>query len=319
MTGKTRVLVLGAGAVGSFYGAILKRGGAEVSVISRSDYETVVEHGLNIASPLGDLSFRPDAVYRDSAAFAASGAEAPDFLVVTLKLVEGVDRVALMRPLVGPETTLVLIENGIDIEPEIARAFPDNVLISGLAFVAVSRMAPGRMEHKAYGWLVLGDYPQGAGQQSHAFAEMLEAGGVKGDVRDDVIRERWKKCVWNTAFNPASVLAGGADTSVLLETPGGEELIRSVMGEVLQVAEAEGYLLNPAIPDKLLETTRNMPAYHNSMALDFINGRAMEVEPILGNVVRLGDRHGLAIPRLRTVYSLLQLRLANALVPDQAG
>lgn len=316
MSDRARILILGTGAVGSFYGAILKRAGAEVSVICRSDYEAVAEAGFQIASPLGDLSFRPDAVYRDSADFAAS-APAPDFLVVTLKLVAGVDRVALMHPLVGPETTVVLIENGIDIEPEIAGAFPENPLISGLAFVAVSRMAPGRIEHKAYGWLVLGDYPGGAGEQTHAFAALLEAGGVKGEVREDVIRERWKKSVWNTAFNPASVLAGGADTKVLLETPGGEDLIRSLMAEVLQVAGAEGYALNPGIPDKLVKTTREMPAYHNSMALDFLHGRAMEVEPILGNVVRLADRHDLAIPRLRTVYSLLQLRLANGLGPNR--
>lgn len=310
MSEQPRVLILGPGAVGSFYGAILNRAGAEVSVVCRSDYDVVAGQGFQLQSPLGDLSYRPRAVYRDAADARSQDFEAPDYLLVTLKLVAGVDRVALMRPFVGAKTTLVLVENGIDIEPEIAEAFPDNTLVSSLAFVAVSRLAPGRIEHKAYGRLVLGNYPQGIGEAARGFASMLEAGGVRGDLTENIRRERWKKAVWNTAFNPASVLAGGADTGILLDGPGGERLIRSLMQEVLEVAEADGEVLEPDTPDKMIHQTRKMPPYKNSMALDYLNGRPMEVEPILGNVIRLADRYGLAVPRLRTVYGLLSLRMA---------
>ena len=284
MTDSPDVLVVGAGAIGAFYGAILHRGGARVSVVCRSDVDTVRESGLTISSPLGDLSFRPHAVY----ASADECTDPPDYLVVALKVVDGIDRVSAIRPAVGPKTTLVLIENGIDIEPEIAQAFPDNGLISGLAFTAATRVAPGRVEHKAYGHLVLGDYPQGAGAQAQRFGALLDAGGVQGQVSEDVVRERWLKCVWNTAFNPVSVLAGGAGTRTMLDAPGGEAFLATLMGEVCAVAAAEGYPMPSALIPTSMEKTREMPNYKTSMAVDWLNGRPMEVEAILGNAVRIG-------------------------------
>jgi len=307
MAEQVKALVLGAGAIGSFYGAILHRAGVAVSVVLRSEYDAVKADGFRISSPLGDLSFRPAAVYRSTEEVR----ESPDYLIVALKVVEGIDRVASMRPAVGPNTTIVLIENGIDIEPEIVEAFPNNAVVSALAFVAVSRVGPGVVEHKAYGQLMLGDFPKGASPATHRFAELLEAGGVRGVVSENVVTERWRKAVWNTPFNPTSVLAGGADTKIMLGSPTSEALIRAMMEEVCAVAAAAGH----ALPDDVIESnivnTKKMPAYHNSMALDFLNGRPMEVEPILGNVVRAAEKHGVAVPHLSTAYALMRMLIAN--------
>ena len=305
------VLVVGAGAVGGFYGAILHRAGAAVSVVSRSDYERIVSDGIRVDSTLGDLSYRPAAVYRQ----ADDCPQPPDYLLLTVKVVDGLDRAALIRGAVGPGTTIVMIENGIDIEPEIAVAFPSNPLISALAFVAVTRIAPAHLEHKAYGHLVLGDYPLGAGEGVQQFAAMLDKGGVSGKVRDNVVRERWRKCVWNVAFNPTSVLAGGADTQTMLNAPGSEAFIRSLMEEVCLVAAAEGQALDLSLIDGILEQTRQMPAYKNSMAEDFLHHRPMEVEAILGNVVRLARKHDVAVPHLSSIYTLIGMLLANREAP----
>ncbi|HEX5515905.1 MAG TPA: 2-dehydropantoate 2-reductase [Gammaproteobacteria bacterium] len=307
MSSPVNVLVIGAGAIGGFYGAILSRAGARVSVLARSDAAVLKERGYKIQSPLGDLSYRPAEVY----ASAEEITTPPDYLIVALKVVEGVDRVGIIRPAVGPNTAIVLIQNGIGIEQEVAEAFPNNPLISCLAFIAVSRIAPGELDHKAYGALTFGDYPKGAGKQAQRFAELLQAGGVESRLSEDVVAERWRKCVWNTPFNPASVLAGGADTQTLLTTAGGEELIRGFMEEVCATAAADGYPLPDGIIDGNIRSTLKMPAYHNSMALDFLNGREMEIEPILGNVVRIAERHGVPVPRLATMYALLQLLVAN--------
>lgn len=307
MASPTNVLIIGAGAIGGFYGAILNRAGARVSVVARSDVEVLRERGYTIKSPLGDLSFRPAEVH----ASAEGVTTPPDYLIVALKVVEGVDRVGIIRPAVGPNTTIVLIQNGIGIEKEVADAFPNNPLISCLAFVAVSRVAPGELDHKAYGALTFGDYPQGAGEQAKQFSELLQAGGVDGNLSDNVVGERWRKAVWNTPFNPASVLAGGADTQTLLTAPGGQELIESLMHEVCAVAAADGHPLPEGIVEGNIRSTLKMPAYHNSMALDFLNGRPMEIEPILGNVVRTAERLGVPVPRLATVYALMRLLVAN--------
>lgn len=309
---KPSVLIVGAGAVGGFYGAILHRAGAAVSVVSRSDFDVVSRDGIRVDSTLGDLSYRPVAVYRS----ADDCAQPPDYLVLTAKVVDGLDRAALIRGAVGPQTIIVLIENGVDIEAEIAKAFPANPLISAVAFIAVTRIAPAHLNHQAYGYLVLGDYPSGASEGTQAFAALLDKGGLEGNkVRDNVVRERWRKSLWNTAFNPTSVLAGGADTAVLLDTPGGEALIRSLMEEVCRVAEAEGQPLDQDKIEGILAQTRKMPPYKNSMAEDYLHGRPMEVEAILGNVVRLADKHGLAVPHLQSVYTLIRLLQANPDAP----
>lgn len=307
MTAAESVLIVGAGAIGGFYGAILHRAGAEVSLVARSDAELLRQKGYKIQSRLGDLSYQPSHVYTSTEEVGTP----PDYLVVALKLIDNVDRVGIIKPVVGPNTTIVLIQNGIDIEPEVAEAFPDNPLLSCLAFIGVSRIAPAELEHKAYGMLAFGNYPQGVGPEAQRFAELLKAGGVNTQLSENVVADRWRKCVWNTTFNPASVLAGGADTQTLLTTPGGERMLRELMAEVCATAAAAGYPLEDGIIDANISGTLNMPAYHNSMALDYLHGRDMEIEATLGNVVRIAERLGLEVPKLATMYDLLRLLIAN--------
>lgn len=300
-----RVLVVGAGAIGSFYGAALQAGGADVSVVCRSEYETVRQHGYEIASKrFGDRVFRPSQTLRSIADYLGG---APDFLVLCVKVTEGIDRVALIRDAVGPDTAIVLIENGIEIEEEIARAFPRNVLISALAFVQVSRTAPGKVRHHALGDLSFGDFPSGLSGRSTQFAKLLEGGGIKCALTDDVVTARWQKCVWNAVFNPASVLGGVLDTDDMLGMPDGASFAERAMREVCAIAAAAGHPLSPNLPGQYIEGTRKTPPYKTSMALDAENGRAMETEVILGNAVRAGRREKVAIPILETLYALLKM------------
>ncbi|MDO6824222.1 ketopantoate reductase family protein [Marinobacter sp. 1_MG-2023] len=300
------ILIVGAGAIGSFYGAILKKAGCSVSTVLRSDYKAVSAQGVRITSPLGDLSYEPDHIYRDG----DLPEESPDFLILCVKVLPGVDRVALVAPWMGAKTRLVLIENGLDIEKELADAYPDRPLISCLAFIAVSRTESGVVEHTAYGKLVMGCYPQGTDESSRILSQLFIAGGIKVDLTERVVAERWRKCLWNTPFNPLSVIANGADTQTILDTEGGEELIRAMMHEVVAVAAAEGYPMDEALIDKNINSTRKMPAYTNSMALDYLNGRPIEREAVLGNVVALARDHGIAVPHLNTVLVTLKMRAA---------
>src|SRR4030095_2433456 len=140
------VLIVGAGAVGALFGSALARQGARVSVVCRSDYDAVSRNGYDIRSPVfGDHCFRPEHVYRE----VADCGEPPDYVVLTSKVLDNVDRAALIRPAVGPRTVLGLIQNGVDIEAPIAAAFPDNELLSSLAFVAVGRGGPGHVNHQS--------------------------------------------------------------------------------------------------------------------------------------------------------------------------
>ena len=305
MADMPHVLVVGAGAIGSFYGAIAKRAGCAVSVVLRSEYDVVRERGFAISSPLGDLSYRPDHVYRDGDTPVAT----PDYVICCVKVLPGIDRAALLAPWVGPDTGIVLIENGIDIEPAVAEAFPDNPLISCLAFIAVSRTdEPAVIEHKAFGRLTMGAWPAGVTDDCRALEALFTDGGINVKLADQVVGERWAKSLWNTPFNPLSVLADGADTVTMLDTPGGEALAREMMAEVKAVAAADGHPLPDDAIDKNIAGTRKMPAYRNSMALDYLHGRPMEVQAILGNVVALAERYGVAVPRLSTMATILAMR-----------
>ena len=297
-------LVVGAGAIGSFYGALLKRAGCAVSVVLRSDYQAVVRGGITIDSTLGDLSWQPDHVYQPG----DTPINTPDYVLLCVKVLPGVDRAELVRPWMGDNTVLVLIENGLDIERELAEAYPGNPLVSCLAFIAVSRTAPGTVSHQAYGQLVMGNFPHGVDVHCERMAGLFRDGGIKVEESETIVGERWRKCVWNAAFNPLSVLANGADTLTMLDAEGGEALIRNLMAEVMAVARADGYPLPEALIDKNIPGTRAMGAYKNSMALDYLNGRPIELDAILGNVVDIAQRHGVPVPHLETILVALRMR-----------
>ncbi|PHR68432.1 2-dehydropantoate 2-reductase [Alcanivorax sp.] len=303
---KPDILVIGAGAIGSFYGAILKRAGCTVSVVLRSDYDAVKADGFRFTSPLGELSWTPDQVYQPG----DTPGRLPDYVLLCVKVLPGVDRAELVRPWMGAQTGLVLIENGLDIERELADAFPRNPLVSCLAFIAVSRTGPGTVNHQAYGQLVMGNFPTGFDHHCAQLAGLFREGGIDINETDAVVGERWRKCVWNTPFNPLSVLANGADTLAMLDAPGGEGLIRTLMEEVIAVAQADGYPMPDGIIEKNLSGTRAMGAYKNSMALDYLNDRPIELDAILGNVVAIADRLNVPVPHLRTVLVALRMRQA---------
>jgi 2-dehydropantoate 2-reductase len=295
------VLIVGAGAVGALFGSALARQGARVSVVCRSDYDAVSRDGYDIhSSVFGDHRFRPAHVYRN----VADCREPPDYLLLTSKVLENVDRAALIRPAVGPRTVIVLIQNGVDIEPPIAAAFPDNELLSSLAFVAVGRGAPGQVNHLSLGSLIMGRYPAGVTPAAQALAAAFEAGKVPCKLTENVIGARWQKAVWNAVFNPISILGGVLDTNAMLRTDAEVAFARSAMQEVCDVAQAAGHPQSPNLIEQMLATTRAMPAYKSSMALDYENRRPMEIEAILGNTVRAARKLGVATPNLDAIYAL---------------
>ena len=152
-----RILVVGTGAIGALYGALLHKAGARVALVARSDAPAIRERGVRLTSPLGELSFRPAAVFSRPDEAAAGGWSEPDYVLLCVKVLDTLDRALLIRPVVGPRTVIALLQNGLGIEAPIAAAYPTHPLVSLLAFVGVNRMAPGVIEHKAYGQLTLGD------------------------------------------------------------------------------------------------------------------------------------------------------------------
>lgn len=294
-------LVVGAGAVGCLYGCMLAQAGADVSLVCRSDYAAVKANGVRLDSVWGDFDFRPRQVVRNAAEYGAK----PDLVLVALKVLPEIDAAALVRDAVGPETALLVIQNGVEIEPPLARAFPDNELISGLAFVCSSRTAPGCVHHLDYGRLTLGSYPSGVSPLVQLVQELLRSVGVPCETNADIVAARWHKLMWNAAFNTLAVLGGGLDTGQILADPAAANLARQLMSEVEDIARAAGSPMPAGAIDKYMADTLNMKPYKPSMLLDHEAGRPMEVEAILGNAVRAAQRCNVPAPRLECLYAIL--------------
>lgn len=298
-----KVLVIGAGAVGAFYGSLLAQAGAEVSVICRSDYDQVKQHDFIINSQaLGRWNFTPAHVLRNVADFKGT----PDYILLCTKVIPALDRVALIRPAVGRNTAIVFIQNGVEIEQEILDAFPCNEVISGLAFICCNRVSPGEILHLAYGRLALGNVPSGISSKTEQLCDLFNKSGIDCGASDNIISGRWQKCVWNAPFNPLSVLSGGLLTLDILQTQ--EPFVRSIMQEVCDIAAASGHPMPDDIININIEHTYAMPPYKTSMLLDYESGLPMETEAILGNALRAAQRLGIAAPNLESVYALMKLR-----------
>jgi 2-dehydropantoate 2-reductase len=298
-----KVLIVGAGAIGGFYGALLAKAGAEVSVVCRSDYEQVKQHGFIIDSrTLGTWTFAPSQVLNNAADFKG----AADYILLCTKVIPSADRVALIRPAVSADTAVVFIQNGVEIEQEMLMAFPDNEVISGLAYICCNRVKPGEILHLAYGRLALGNLPGAVSHKTTQLCELFRQSGIDCAASENIVTERWKKCVWNAPFNPLSVLSGGLPTLAILQSQ--EAFVRSIMQEVCNIAAACGHRLPSHIVNANIENTYAMPPYKTSMLLDYENGHPMETEAILGNAVRAAKRAGVASPHLDSVYALMKLR-----------
>jgi len=298
-----RILVVGTGAIGGFYGGKLAQAGARVATLCRSDYEMVKSKGIRVTSSLGDFHFTPEKVIRDLKEYGSP----PDYVLVALKVLPEISTAEIIKEVVGQDTAIVLLQNGVEIEEDLVKAFPNNEIISGLAFICVTRTDPGHIDHVDFGRLVIGRFSTGKSAKTEELAKLFTDSGLSCTVSEDVVTDRWRKLVWNAPFNPISVLAGGADTKTMVENPESLELARQVMEEVCRIAEAVGHPLPAGVVKENIEGTRRMSPYKSSMLVDFEAGRPMEVEAILGNGIRAAKRHNLAVPHMESLYGLLKL------------
>ena len=296
-----KVLIIGTGAVGSVYGAKLSQAGAKVSVLCRSDYETVNKNGIQVQSILGDHYFRPEHTLKAGQTYPQKA----DLVLVTTKVLPEINIPHLIAPYIHPQTTILLLQNGIFIEPPIQAAFPNNEILSGLSFICATRTAYGQVQHIDYGRLAIGKYPNGSSTIATALAELFDAVQIPTKRSDTIQKERWKKLVWNAPFNPLSVISGGMDTQSLLKEPQYRKQIHTIMTEVCACAAADNHPLHESIIEKNIQDTEKMTPYKTSMLIDFESGRPLETEAIIGNVVRFAESQNVQVPEIKAMYKKL--------------
>lgn len=306
----TRILLFGTGSVGTVYAYLLKRGGAEVTAVCRSNYEAAKANGFTINSTkFGDIHFKPKVVKQPADATGTW-----DFIVVCAKSMPGSkpSQPEIIKPAVGPDTAIVVIQNGIAIEEEYAELFPQNPILSCVTYLPVTQTSPGVIVHKEVERLQIGTYPSGepAGQEKlNDFVAVMKAGGGNIEVYDDIQEERWSKLVVNAAWNPVTALSRSRDAYFLKSSPEAVDMIYNIMLEVAKIAQAAGYEnVNEDLVNHQLDRARvrDTPGVEPSMMADAMHGRAMEVEAIVGNTIKIARRHSVQTPLLTAIYVLMK-------------
>jgi 2-dehydropantoate 2-reductase len=303
-----RYAVVGSGAVGCFYGIRLAHAGADVQFLIRSGAQDVRTHGLDLTSPEGDIHLDHVRVAADWAAL-----EPCDVLVVAVKATANADVLSHLADhadrLLGPGSGILLVQNGIGVEPGYAAAAPGREVLGGLAFLCAQRTGTRSVAHLDFGALTIaahapGDAAGGITPLMRAIADDLGVARTPTTLDEDLVRARWRKLLWNIGFNPLSVILD-ATTDQLMADPDAVTLIRTLMGEVLAAAAAEGRTFPADLVEDLLLSTATMAPYATSMKLDADAGRPMEVEALLAEPLRRAARAGAAMPSVAVLHRQL--------------
>ena len=314
-----KIAVVGCGAVGSYYGAKLGHSGQDMHFLLRSDYDVVRREGVLIRCSEGDFRYQPKCA-RTPEEIGTS-----DLVLIGLKTTVNDQFQKLLKPLVGPATAILTLQNGLGNETQLAALFGREKVLGGLCFVCLNRVGPGIIQHVAHGAILMGEYGRGPESRTHEIARAFRDSGIPCKVTASLESAHWEKLVWNVPFNGLGVAgAAGYDAVVKGVFPAGaklrpcmtsdklldrgrwEQLVRELMMEVITTANALKLGLAVETAEKQIERTRDMGAYKASTLLDFENGQRLELESLFFEPLRQARRAGVPTPRLAAMCELLK-------------
>jgi len=265
----------------------------------------VKQHGLQVDSCDGSFHLDDVNVYHQTEDMPKC-----DVVLVGLKSVNNSKLQALLPPLLHDHTLVVLIQNGIGVEEDVQKMFPDVQLAAGLAFICSAKSEPGRVNHQCYGSINLANYScKDEALMQTVVDEFREANIETGLV--EYHEARWKKAVWNMPFNGMTV-ALHTQTDMLLKNKATRQLIREQMMEVVSTAQHLGVKnLDESFVDKMIETTDAMTPYSPSMRLDYDFHRSMEIYYLYTRPLEIAREAGCPMPKLEMLEA--ELRFLEAL------
>ena len=295
------IAIIGSGAIGGFYGAMLARVGNDVRFLMRSDLATVKANGLRVRAPFGE--FR---IERPTVAATTAELGPVDLVIVAWKTTSNRELPRVLPPLLHEGTLVLTLQNGLGAEEQVAAIVGAERTLGGLCFVGINRTEPGLIVNPVEGAITLGEFGRPASERLREIVALFQAAGIKARATDNLGEERWKKLVWNVPFNGVTIAAGGITTDRVLADEGLRQLSRELMTEVLQGAAALGFTIPESYADFQMARTPPLGAYKPSSLLDWQAGRELEVESIWGEPVRRAAAAGRALPRMEMLYFLLR-------------
>lgn len=307
-----RVAIVGAGGVGGYVGARLQAQGNDVHFIARgSNLQALRSAGLTVHSPLGDLRLPQVAATNDPASVGPV-----DLVVLGVKLHGLEAAAATLRPLLGPDTAVLPVQNGVDAADRLIAVLGPQHVLKGSVYIVSFLKSLGVVDHKSpFCRLVFAEADGAASPRTQRLAELLRAAGIEASVSPDIDADLWRKFLMLAPFAAVACLTRGTAGQVLGHAST-RALLRDAMAEVAAVAAAKGIRLPADIIDASLEGMKRFPAdARPSMQLDIDAGRPLELESLSGTVVRLGAACGVPTPVHDVAYRALSLYA----VPEGGG
>jgi len=295
-----RVLVVGTGAVGGYFGARLAAAGEEVAFIARGSHlEAMRKEGLKVKSIQGDLHIR--------ARFTSDLEEVGpvDLVLFCVKSYDTEDAAAKLTPLIGAQTAILSLQNGIDNPDKIAARWGQARTLAAVVYLGAVVAGPGRLEHRAGGRIVLGDLSGQTDGTAKRVEQLLSGAQIPCAVSGEIRKAMWTKLVWNAPFCALSCLAR-ANVKEILESDSLRKLAADCMEEVREAARSTGIELAASIIDETFAFSKTLGDFKPSMLQDLEARKPLEYDAFNGIVVRLLTKAGQPAPINQSFYALLQ-------------
>ena len=296
MTQPLKVAVMGAGAVGCYYGGMLARAAHEVILIARPQHVDAIErNGLRMETKTFDEQVRLAASADPSAVRGA------DLVLFCVKSTDTESAGAQIRPHLSRGALVLTLQNGVDNADRLRTVLPAHQVAAAVVYVATEMAGPGHVRHHGRGELVIEPSDAGA-----AVAQALTAAGVPTEVSDNVRGALWMKLIINCAYNAISAIAQ-RPYGQNVQGEGIQDVMRDVVDECVAVARAEGVQLPGDVDAAVRRIVDTMPTQSSSTAQDLARGKRTEIDYLNGLVVRRGKALGIATPANRVLWALVKL------------
>ncbi len=297
------ILVFGAGAVGGYFGGRLAQAGRNVTFIARGQHLRAMQRdGLSVRSIEGDFTIHPIRATADP-----SAVEQADAVLVTVKAWQVPDAAAALRPLMGPGTFVVPLENGVEAPAQLAEILGTERVLGGMCKIISTVAEPGHIHHRGISPLIA--FGELNGRRSQRAERLLEAfagtQGIKAMIPPDIQAAMWEKFLFIAPFSGLGALTR-APIGVLRSLPETRGLLEKAMREIVVLAQSRGVHLGEEAVDEAMAFVDSLPAQGTaSMQRDVMTGRPSELEAQNGAVVRLAREEAMDAPTHRFIYAAL--------------
>jgi 2-dehydropantoate 2-reductase len=304
-----RIAVMGSGGVGGYFGGLLARAGEDVTFIARGAHlEAIQRNGLQVKSVAGDFHVHPKAT-RDPAAVGPV-----DLVLFCVKAYDTEAAGKQIRPMVGPQTTVLCLLNGVDNEQKLEAFLGEQYVMTGVVHILSTISAPGVISQTAGPRTIkIGEKDGRITARVERILGVLEGAGIQAEISSHIRVDLWEKFLFICAQGGVTAL-GRLTIGEILGCPETAAFYRGVMEEVAAVGRAKGVALSADAVDRALAFARSLqPGMRSSLAHDLGQGNRLEVETLAGSVVRSGREVGVPTPLNGVIYACLKPHHEKAL------